>query len=59
MNIFDKAKEEIKELVDLTRFIESFDCTIMIPGRIKPTEIAMEKRRRYERRKIVLLKKYT
>ena len=58
-NVFDKAKKEIKEMVDLTRYIERFDCEIMKPGGANPTDIALEKRRRYERRYVVLLKRYT
>ena len=58
-NVFDKAKQEIKELVELAKYITRFDSEIMKAGRINPTKTAMSKRNKSERRYVYLLKKYT
>ena len=58
-NVFDTAKQEIKEMVDLAIYIERFDCEIMKPGGANPTDIALKKRKRYEKIYSALLKKYT
>jgi hypothetical protein len=58
MNIFDTAKQEIKEMIKLAKDIEKFDSLLMSTS-IKPTEIAFERRRRNKRRYVTLLAKYT
>ncbi len=57
-NIFDIAKQEIKELVYLAKYIEKFDALLMSTS-ISPTKDALEKRKRYEKRYVTLLAKYT
>lgn len=59
MNIFDKAKSEIKEMVGLARFIDRFDLQMMAPGTLKPTKTALKRRKNCEKRYVVLLKRYT
>jgi len=59
MNVLDTTKQEIKELIDLIRYIEHFDCEIMLIDGIKPTNAALEKRKKAEWRCSYLLKKYT
>lgn len=59
MNIFDKAKSEIKEMLGLARFIDRFDFQMMAPGGPKPTETALKRRRNCEKRYVTLLKRYT
>ena len=58
MNIFDKVKQEIKEMVEKAKYIERFDCEVMLM-KVKPTKAAMDKRNRMEKRYARLLKKYT
>lgn len=59
MSVFDKAKEEIKEMLDLLRYIERFDNEIMYSKGIEPTETSTNKRNKAERRYVYLAKKYT
>jgi len=56
--IFDKIKKEIKEMVEKAKYIERFDCEVMLM-KVKPTKAAMDKRNKVEKRYTYLLKKYT
>lgn len=59
MNVFDTAKTEIKEMVDLARYLEHFDRALMTSENFTPTETAWNKRNKSEKRYVWLLKKYT
>lgn len=58
MNVFDKAKKEIKEMIDLITFIQSFDHALLHEG-FQPTKTSIGKRNKAEKRYVYLLKKYT
>jgi hypothetical protein len=58
MNIFDTAKSEIKEMLDLAGYIQAFDNALMYNG-LQSTKTSADKRNRAERRYVELLKKYT
>ena len=58
MNVFDTAKSEIKEMLDLGGYVQAFDNALMNNG-LRPTEEALVKRNKAEIKYVKLLKKYT
>ena len=58
MNVLNRAKEEIKELVALAKCIERFDCEIICPAGVTPTDAALERRKKCEERYVTLLNRY-
>ena len=54
----DTMKSEIKELIELTRYLERFDA-IMYSASISPTQEAADIRQQSEIRYVELLEKYT
>ena len=57
MNIFDTAKGEIREMVDLVRYVDNFDHTYLMED-VWPSTEAIKKRDAAEKRYIELLNKY-
>ncbi|MGJ7523333.1 hypothetical protein ACSFA0_22820 [Variovorax sp. LT1P1] len=56
--MFSTAKLELRELLDLTRQITSFDVTLAAKPEIVPEESANRRRRQWEHRQIELMAKY-
>lgn len=56
--MFSTAKLELRELLDLTRQITSYDATLAAKPEIVPEESANQRRRQWEHRQIELMAKY-
>lgn len=56
--MFTKARMDLRELVELTEKIASYDATLAANRAITPEATAVEKRRAWEARKIELMGKY-
>ena len=56
--MFSTAKTELRELVELTERIATYDATLAAKRAIKVEETAAQRRRAWELRKIELMKKY-
>ncbi|ERJ38707.1 hypothetical protein L810_6924 [Burkholderia sp. AU4i] len=56
--MFTRAKNELKELVNLIAETERYDATLAAKRDIVPTEESREDRRRKESRKLELMEKY-
>ena len=56
--MFSTAKAELRELVDLTERIATYDATLAAKRDIEVEEPAAQRRRTWEMRKIDLMRKY-
>jgi hypothetical protein len=56
--MFTQARTDLRELVELTEKIASFDATLAANRAITPESTAVDRRRAWEARKIELMHKY-
>jgi len=56
--MFSKARFDLRELVELTEKIASYDATLAANRSIVPEPSAQQKRRNWEARKVELMERY-
>lgn len=56
--MFVRARSDLRELIDLTEKIATYDATLNANRTIVPEPSAAERRAAWERRKMALMEKY-